>query len=137
MGDPLQGRFALKAASSSFRELAHVRIGDHVLIGVNPNLGFEAKLNWPDGLLLLGNGPNGAGRALLRQIKDLRWVARRFDRIVIGSGDGVFASVAHRFREFGLPVVVVSREHSLSYRLAAAADGISLMPEIQPLEVVA
>ncbi len=137
MGGPGQGEVAVKVASRAFRELAGVRARDHVLVGVNPRLGADAKLSWPDGLVLLGTGPDGADRALLCQIEDRMWVAKRYDRIVIGSGDGIFAPAASGFRDFGLAVVVVSREYSLSHRLAQAADAISILPEVHPLKVVA
>lgn len=137
MSGPLRGRFALEAASRSFRELASVQPHDHALIGVNPKLGFETKSCWPDGLVLLGSGPDGADRVLLDAVRDLTWVAERYDRIVIGSGDGIFARFAQGVRKFGVPVIVVSGEFSLSHCLAEAADAISILPEIHPLKVVA
>ena len=137
MGGPMNGRFALEAASRAFRELAGVQPRDHVLVGVNPKLGLAAMTCWPDGKVLLGTGPDGADRILLGEVQDLAWIAARYDRIVIGSGDGIFAPTARGLRNLGLPVIVVSGEFSLAHCLAQAADAISILPEVHPMKVVA
>ncbi len=61
----------------------------------------------------------------------------RYDRIVVGSGDGIFEAVVRVYRTYGLPVGVVSRQRSLSYVLGAAASFVRLLPDIDPTEVVA
>ena len=137
MGGPMSGPIALIQASLAFRQLAVVRATDLVVVGVNPHLGYSAKACWPDGLVVLGLGPDGADRALLKQVENARWTAARFDRVVIGSGDGVFAESATRLRELGIPVVVISRESSLSHLLARSVDAVSILPEIKPMQVVA
>jgi uncharacterized LabA/DUF88 family protein len=60
---------------------------------------------------------------------DPRVAARRFDRIVIGSGDGAFVDLAERLTAAGRRVEVVSRPASLSRRLARAATVVVALPE--------
>lgn len=75
-----------------------------------------------------GYGRNGADRALLRAI-DPRVATGRFDRIVIGSGDGAFADLAEGLTGAGRRVDVVSRPVALSRRLARAATVVVVLPE--------
>lgn len=53
------------------------------------------------------DGSNGADRALLEAI-DPRRVARRYDELVIMSGDHAFADLAHHANGLGLQVHVVT-----------------------------
>ena len=132
MGGPRAGPVALLRAISAYREAAPVTVGDHVIIGTNPRLGVIAHASWPSVRLVVRGGPDGADIALLGQVKDDRWVAARYDRIVVGSGDSVFAVVAKTFRQHGLAVGVVSREQSLSYALGRAATFVRILPDPAP-----
>jgi len=75
-----------------------------------------------------GYGRDGADRALLHAV-DLRVAVGRFDRVVIGSGDGAFAGLAEGLTGAGRRVDVVSRPGSLSGRLARAATVVVPLPE--------
>jgi len=66
-------------------------------------------------------GRDGADQALLADAPSDR-VVERFDRVVIGSGDGIFAALAEHARSAGVEVEVVARPRHLSTRLALAAD---------------
>ena len=90
MGGPRAGPAAILRAVSDYREAAPVAVGDHVIIGTNPNLGVVANACWPSARLVVRGGPDGADIALLGEVKDDCWVAARYDRIVVGSGDSVF-----------------------------------------------
>lgn len=68
-------------------------------------------------------GRDGADRALLAEM-DVEFLARRATHVVIGSGDGAFASVASLLASRGLHVCVVSRAGSLSTRLALAVHEV-------------
>ena len=137
MGGPRAGPAAILRAVSDYREAAPVTVGDHVIIGTNPNLGVAAHACWPSVRLVVRGGPDGADIALLEEVKNDRWVASRYDRIVVGSGDGVFAVVAKTFRRHGLAVGVVSREQSLSYALARAATFVRILPDPAPTKEAA
>jgi hypothetical protein len=58
----------------------------------------------------------GAGLTLLAYAQP-DFVARRFGRVVIGSGDGAFSDLARELQQRNLRVVCVARGNSLSMRL--------------------
>ncbi len=137
MGGPRAGPAALLRAVSDYKEAAPVAVGDHVVVGTNPKLGVLAHASWPSARLVVRGGPNGADIALLAEVKNEHWIAARYDRIVVGSGDGVFAAVATTFRRHGLAVGVVSREQSLSYVLSRAATFVRILPDHAPTKEAA
>jgi uncharacterized LabA/DUF88 family protein len=61
-------------------------------------------------------GEDGADMMLL-SLAEPDFVAGRYDRVVIGSGDGVFATLAHAVQERGVDVLVVARADGCSARL--------------------
>jgi hypothetical protein len=120
-GGPFATLEQLEPSVDAYRRAVAVRPGDHVVIACNRGLLLEAGLAWPGARLRVGNGPDGADLALLdAAVPD--YVASRYDRVVIGSGDGIFADRAHELRSAGLVVAVVSRRESLSARLADVAQ---------------
>lgn len=137
MGGPNRGHVALRRALADYREAAAVTDSDHVIIGANPRLGLAAKASWPSARLVVRAGPDGADIALIETVRDVRFVAARYDRIVVGSGDGVFESVARAYRSCGLAVGVVSRQRSLSYALGVCASFVRFLPDAETAEVVA
>jgi hypothetical protein len=60
-------------------------------------IGVTAKLVWPGALIRWGRGPDGADKVLLAEA-DPTDVARRFDRLVIASGDHIFGALANEVR---------------------------------------
>ena len=76
----------------------------------------------------VGYGRDGADRALLTAV-DPRVATDRFDRIVVGSGDGAFVGLVLRLKYAGQRVEVVSRRSSLSLRLARVASLVVPLPE--------
>lgn len=77
-----------------------------------------------------GTGPDAADTALLGAV-DARLLARRFEHVVIGSGDGAFAPLAATLKAAGVDVVVVTWPGQLSAKLATAA---SRVVELGPLD---
>lgn len=128
MGGPFAGGAALKEASEAYRVAARVGGCDHVVVGANPSLAVEAGLEWPGARLLVRGGPDGADLALEESVEEVIWHAQRYDRVVIGSGDGRFSEVARSFKAAGIPVGVVARERSLALVLAQAATFVTLLP---------
>jgi len=137
MGGPSGGEPALRRAISDYRTATLVADGDHVVIGVNPALAIQAKAAWPSARLLVRGGPNGADIALIETVQHVAFIAPRYDRIIVGSGDGAFEAVAQAYRAHGLAVGVVSRRRSLSYSLGGSASFVRLLPDIETSEVVA
>jgi len=129
MGGPLQGLEALHSACRVYRELVGLRPHDHVVVACNSALAMPAGLAWHKSRILVGNGPDGADIALLGQLKDLEWTASRYDRVVVGSGDGIFAKAVRGLTQLGIPVGVTSRPHALAYLLASAATFVVFLPE--------
>ena len=90
----------------------------------------KTKAAFPGAQLRHGRGHDGADRALIENF-DIDHAAKRFDAVVIGSGDHAFIDVAYRARQRGLKVVVVSRPASLSRALATYADLVIDVPEFE------
>jgi hypothetical protein len=89
---------------------------------------LEAGMGWPNCRRVWESGQDGADRALL----EIAWsehLPARFARVVIGSGDGIFAEAAAMLQAAGLHVTVVSRYGSLSRRLRLAALDLRILPD--------
>lgn len=80
------------------------------------------------------SGKNGADTALIDAV--LKEDVARFDRVVIGSGDGIFAELAARLQAAGLQVTVVCRPGTLSRRLRLAVRDVRYL-EFMTCEVAA
>ncbi|MBC9225863.1 NYN domain-containing protein [Aeromicrobium sp. zg-636] len=102
---------------------------DHVVVGANRHVARKlatsiagSNVRWVVGAV----EPDGADRALLAAI-NLHHVAKKYDELVIMSGDHAFSELARRAKALGLRVHVVTsisdgRGRSLSRELAAVAD---------------
>lgn len=133
MGGPTRGDLVLRRTLAEYREAATVRPGDHVIIGANPQVGIVAKASWPGARLVVRRGADGADFALLECVQDVDFIAARYDRIVVGSGDAAFDLVATQYRGCGLAVGVVARRGSLSYVLGRSASFVQLLPDVDGL----
>jgi hypothetical protein len=123
LADPWARGPGVGRALDQYLERAGFCDGDLVFVAGNPWLMVE--LGWAQ----LGSeratschrfaarGPQGADNKLLESAP-LAWVARRFGRLAVGSGDGVFADRLDAARAAGLSVRVVSRPEAYSHRLA-------------------
>ena len=114
-------------AMDRYRSVARIAGGDLVEVAVDASawrhVAFSLPRSWRG---RFGYGCDGADRALLYAV-DPRVAADRFDRLVIGSGDGAFADLAEALTAAGRRVDVVSRPASLSRRLARAATVVMLL----------
>src|SRR5690606_12863017 len=68
------------------------RPGDQVVVGASHISALESGLAWPGAQLKVRSGPDGADICLIEAL-DVEWVARRFDSVVLASGDGIFTEV--------------------------------------------
>lgn len=121
-------------AVARYRSALAVRAGDHVVIGSGRRLLIAAGLAWPGARLLLGRGVDGADLALLEAAHRVDEIAAAYHRVVIGSGDGIFAELASALRRAGLVVGVVSRPDALAVDLR---DGACLVRRIAAEAMVA
>jgi NYN domain len=137
MGGPFQSQLSMHTVSNWYRNTAPVQHEDHVTLAVNPALAIAARSEWPGTLLRVASGPDGADNALLNELRDAKWIASHFDRVIIGSGDGIFACAIGDIREQGITVGVLSRERSLSRELRRSADFAMLFTNVDSGEDVA
>jgi hypothetical protein len=87
-----------------------------VIVASNPWLGYEVALDLPvPANVHWAHGHDGADIMLLSLAPPELTV--RFGRLVIGSGDGIFATRAGIARDLGVEVEVVTRPESCSTRL--------------------
>lgn len=98
--------------------------GDQLVIGVSHVGLLEVGCNWPHVRYVVRSGKDGADLALLDVLDED--VASRFGRVVIASGDGIFADAATQLR---LPIDVVSRRGGLSARLRLVANRVTYLTD--------
>lgn len=120
---------------------------DHVVVGAARSVArkYRDVIAAPNVKWVLGaDAPDGADGALLAAI-DLNQVSRRYEELVIFSGDHAFAGLARAAKAAGLTVHVITTEHPeqrtmLSRELSAIADTktlVRLTPRIAGAEIVA
>lgn len=108
-----------------------VQAGDHDLftVAADVNRWPDTKFAFGGAHVVAGYGRDGADRALDAAV-DLDHIARRFDTLVIASGDHWFTDMAYRAGRLGLHVVVVSRPEALSAMLRPWADAVVTVPKV-------
>lgn len=94
---------------------------DHLIVGCNPQLAFQARELFPAASIVTGRGKDGADRALLESL-DLGHAAERFDELCIVSGDHAFTGLARKSRLEGMAVRVVAPHAGLSTALRLQAN---------------
>ena len=128
----LAGPFFLAAEVARLRPLygrvSQMTASAHVVIGCSADESMlESGLGWCGARQVWIRGTDGADRALL-DVAFNENVAGRFARVVIGSGDGIFANLAANLQALGCHVTVVSRADALSARLRFAVADIRILP---------
>jgi hypothetical protein len=122
VGAPRLSSVPAQAAWDSFTDAIDLRPADQVIIACDQGNSAVAFFAAPQaGRRLLGFGPDGADLALQAVLLDEN-VAARFDTVVIGSGDGIFTSVATDLRAQGVTVIAASRMTAMSMALRLACD---------------
>lgn len=82
---------------------------------------ITAGLAWPGSRMLFRTGADGADLCLAQVAAEER-LAKRFARVVIASGDGIFTATATMLREQGVTVTVAGRRGGMAWSLREAAD---------------
>ena len=75
-----------------------------------------------------GRGPDAADRKLLAEV-DPEDAAHRFDQVVIGSGDHIFAKLARAVARAGARTMAVGYAYNMSRELAAAVDEVRYLDD--------
>ena len=116
-GDPRMDLGRAVATVNAYLRTAACGPDDLVRLACNARLYWRVKQDLPaDWDVRPANGSDGADRALLASV-DAVFVARRFDRLVVGSGDGIFTELALHVRALGPDVWSVSRPGALHHEL--------------------
>lgn len=113
---------AFPAAIRAYQQTVTMAETDQAVVACHPNLAFHAKGAIPRARLIVRGGENGADLALLDAVADEKWVANRFDRVIIGSGDAIFLPLMRRLQGFGISVGAIALVSSFSGELRWAAD---------------
>ena len=131
IGDPAAKGPIVGETYARYRSLAGWRRGDQSVVAANPSLlGELAFVVDPLVALRVARGEDGADLHLLAAAPP-EWVAKRFGRLVIGSGDHIFARRARTIRDLGVQVTVVSRIDALAGALQGQGFGIrALAPPV-------
>lgn len=100
--------------------------GDIAVVGLDSITAPEVAWTLPAAVALRCS-PRAGGRVLLDYAADITQLARSFDRVVIGSGDHRFTTLARHLRRVGVRVTVVSPPGQLAADLYGVADRVRLL----------
>jgi len=127
IGDPYAKGRMVTEALACYLHAAAWRPGDLVYVASCPpviaEIGFASPVPCR---LFAARGEDGADLQLLAHAPP-ELVRRRVERLVIGSGDHIFAPRALAALEAGVSVGIVSRPEALSGRLVAIGAPVALM----------
>ena len=108
VGGVAAGVDSVAPAFEAYRRTIEVGPEDHVVLGTGTELAFASKAAWPGALLRIGRGIDGADRALLSAL-DPGFIVSHYHRLVVASGDHIFAPMVADLRARRMAVVVVVR----------------------------
>lgn len=128
-GDPGAGAEAIAGVISEYQKQVRIAPRDQVVVATNAKQAFAAKANLPGACVRIGRGVDGADYELLAEC-DPKDAARRFSRVIIGSGDHIFATLAAELTRRMVVVGVVSRRRSLSADLQRRASFLRLLQDL-------
>ena len=115
----------------AYRRAAGYRPGDQVVLAASRDPLHAAALlrAWPNVDHRWRGGADGADLELLDAAQ---WAAasRRFQRIVLGSGDRIFLEALDQLRRTDLTVEVVGRRANMAPALAVRAGGVSYVDDV-------
>ncbi len=128
LGDPDACCSEVTDVLDAYLAAAAVGPDDLVTVAVNHRLYRKACLPLDRGWdVKLASGPDAADHVLL-DAAPAAWVAERFDRLAVGSGDGIFQGLVRDVRRRAVPVWVVALDRCLSRQLASAASRVVHLP---------
>jgi hypothetical protein len=120
---------AIKDVVDAYLEASRWDPDDHVVVAADcgsiGEVAFELDTGWR---LLAARGPDGADRAQLHAT-DPRFAARRYDRLIVGSGAAVFTDLVRSVNRLGGDAWVVARPTTLDHRLRRVASWVVELPD--------
>jgi hypothetical protein len=121
VGNPRAETGVVLATVDAFLANAHWAPGDHVIVAANPGLMARVAFDLPvPANVHCAPGRDGADRMLLAVVSP-HTTRACYGRLVIGSGDGIFAGRARAMADAGLAVEVIARPDGCSRRLQCFA----------------
>jgi len=123
-GGPTQHQCVADHAAHDYRLAAHVEPEDLTVVGSDLRSAAVTAFAWPGAQLLRTSGSDAVDYLLLEQLVP-SLVRGRVQRVVLGSGDGIFAGRLAQLRSMGTRVEVVAPAGSVSWRLFPAADQVT------------
>lgn len=108
---------------------------DHTVIAASHHNATAAYFGWAGPVQRLArSGKDGADTVLLEAIGDIAWIAGHYDRVVLASGDHIFANAVAALKAAGVRVIVITPDTGLSarMRLAAGPNLVRLGATISP-----
>ncbi len=120
---PTEHQCVADRAARLYRTAAGVRDGDLVVVGSDLRSAAVTAFAWAGARLLRTTGTDAVDRLLLDDLVP-SLVVGRVERVVVGSGDGIFATRLAQLRAAGVRVEVVAPAGSVSWRLFPAAHHI-------------
>jgi hypothetical protein len=117
LGGPRADAVHARCTFARYLELARWQPGDHVIVASNPWLMAKIAFDLPVPCNVHAvHGRDGADTMLL-SLAPPELVVKRYGRLVVGSGDGIFIARARSVHEQGTRVDVVARPDGCSTRL--------------------
>lgn len=117
IGDSEATVHTIRTVWETYKVVAGIHEGDTVFIGCADNMGRNALLAIRDNVRFIWrNGEHGGENALM-DMADPSWAARRFEWVVIASGDGGFIPWVHEAQARGIKTWLVSGNAQVSVEL--------------------
>ena len=129
VGDPRAVAPLVRATLTRYLRVARWRPGDHVIIASNPGLMREVMFDPPVPCNAHATRGRDGADVMLLSLASPELVVRRYARLVIGSGDHIFAASPHAAQALGVEVLVVARAGGCSYRLRAFKHELLFAPQ--------
>jgi hypothetical protein len=127
-GAPCPTHLDVASVESKVRELIPDLDRTRCVVACSHRAARTVAFAFPSALRRWRSGPNGADQALIDEMSDLR-VMRRFDRVTLFSGDGIFADSLAMLAAAGISTTVVSWDRQLSRSLRFAAAHVVALSE--------
>ena len=107
LGDRRKDKIA-PAGLGAYLARAHWSVGDHVIVAADPEIIRQIGFDPPVPCNLHASRGDDAADVMLLAHAPAELVARRYHRLVVGSGDGIFIARARAARALGVGVAIVA-----------------------------
>lgn len=128
---------AVRVTQVFIDRLSPRRVGDHEVLAVSHERNAVAAFfGWSGSAqLLMRHGHDGADLALLTELDNLEFLATRYDRLVIASGDHAFAPAITALKAAGLDVLVIGPAGHVARQVRLAAGPSCITYVATPTEL--